>query len=166
MALIRRLRSSPRHPLDTKCTVVITSQCLESVAEGMSAEVKNGHEGIVYFLGLTTGTTALAVAALFPEAVTTSGSVDVSSAEMRKIVRAAADAGLQVVGQLHTHPVTAFHSAGDLAGMRIRYPGYVSVVVPHYGAFLPSLQDAHTVMCTGNSFRDLDEPIRVVGEVS
>ena len=163
-SLARRLRPQPA-VLHSKCTVVMTSQCLEHVTEGLSVGIKTGHEGIVYFVGLTTGTTTLAVSAVFPEAITTPGSVNVSAVEMRKIVRVAADTGLQVVGQLHTHPVTAFHSAGDLSGMRIRYPGYVSIVVPNYGGSLPSLCESHTLMWTRSSFQEVDEPIRVLGEV-
>ena len=62
-------------------------------------------------------------------------------------------AGLQVVGQLHTHPGEAHHSAGDLEGMRIRYPGYFSIVVPDYGSQLPSFKHAHILMWTPDGFR-------------
>ena len=167
--MIRRLRSFIRPVRRTKhqpvgrCTVVIASQCLEDVTEGMSPFAELGHEAIVYFVGLTTGTTTLALAAIFPEAVTTPGNVDVSAPEVGKIVRVATASGLQVVGQLHTHPRTAFHSAGDLSGMRIRYPGYVSIVVPEYGARLPLLQESHALMWTGDTFHEVDEPIRVFG---
>ena len=158
--LTRRLRRASHQPAD-RYTVVMTSQCLEDVTEGMSTFIELGHEGIVYFVGLTTGTTTLAVTAVFPEADTTPGSVDVSAPEVGKIVRVATASGLQVVGQLHTHPRTAFHSVGDLAGMRIRYPGYVSIVVPEYGARLPSLQKSHTLMWAGDAFQEIDEPVRV-----
>ena len=163
-SLARRLRRPSSRP-SINCTVVLTSKCLEHVSEGMAVDTQLRHEGIVYFIGLTTGSTTLALAAVFPDAATTPGSVDVSAAEIGKIVRVAAESGLQVVGQLHTHPESAFHSTGDLAGMRIRYPGYVSIVVPEYGALLPSLQHSHTLMWTGTGFQEVDKPVRVFGEV-
>ena len=163
-SLVGRLRRRPAQP-HRRCTVVMTSQCLADVTEGLSAGVERGHEGIVYFVGLTTGTTTLALATVVPEAATTPGSVDVSATEMGKVVSRAAEAGLQVVGQLHTHPGTAFHSAGDLAGMRIRYPGYISIVVPEYGSLLPSLQQSHTLMWIGAGFQEVDEPISLLREV-
>jgi proteasome lid subunit RPN8/RPN11 len=61
---------------------------------------------------------------------------------MAKVVRAAVDRGLQVVGQVHTHPDDAYHSAGDEDGARIAYTGYVSVVLPDYGRHLPALTRA------------------------
>ena len=121
------------------------------------------HEGIVYFVGLTTGTTSLALSAMLPETVATPGSVDVAAHEIGKIVRAAAGAGLQVVGQLHTHPGEAFHSEGDLAGMRIRHPGYFSIVLPEHGTRLPSLEQAHTLMWTRRGFQEVDQSIRLFG---
>ena len=161
-SLTKRRRRASHQPIG-RYTVVMTSQCLEDVTEGMSTFIGLGHEGIVYFVGLTTGTTTLAVAAVFPEADTTPGGVDVSAPEVGKIVRVATASGLQVVGQLHTHPRTAFHSAGDLAGMRIRYPGYVSIVVPEYGVRLPSLRKSHTLMWVGDAFQEIAEPVRVWG---
>jgi proteasome lid subunit RPN8/RPN11 len=61
---------------------------------------------------------------------------------MARIVRSAANNGLQVVGQLHTHPGEAYHSDGDEYGARIAYSGYVSIVVPAYGRRLPALDGA------------------------
>ena len=59
-----------------------------------------------------------------------------------KVVRAAVDRGLQVVGQVHTHPGDAYHSDGDNAGARIAFTGYVSIVLPDYGRDLPALTRA------------------------
>ena len=41
------------------------------------------------------------------------------------------------------HSEHADHSDGDLEGMRIRHPGYFSIVVPNYGAQVPSFQRGH-----------------------
>ena len=108
----------------------MTAQCRDQLTEQLLRSVRKGHEGIVYFIGLTTGCTTLALSASAPEVAATPGSVDVSAAELGKVIRFANMSELQVVGQLHTHPGGAYHSDGDLAGMRIRYPGYCSIVVP------------------------------------
>ena len=144
-----------------RLTVVLTDDCRDRLAIELGDSLERGHEGIVYFVGLTTGSTTLAVSAVRPGAVTTAGSVDVSALEVGRIIREAALAGLQVVGQLHTHPHGAYHSAGDLIGMRIRHPGYFSIVAPNYGLDLPSLQRTHALMWTTEGFEELDEPVRI-----
>ena len=160
-ALARAFRRTPQVP--PRYAVVMTDQCLEELTEKLRGSVQRGHEGIVYFVGLTTGSTSLALSAVAPEADATPGSVDVSALELGKIIRFAAMAELQVVGQLHTHPCGAYHSDGDLAGMRIRHPGYFSIVVPKYGIQLPSFKDAHTLMWTSEGFREVQKPITFFG---
>ena len=142
-----------------RLAVVMTMQCRDQLTDQLQGSLKMGHEGIVYFVGLTTGTTTLALSAMVPKVSATPGSVDVSAPELGKVIRFAALSGLQVVGQLHTHPCGAFHSDGDLEGMRIRYPGYCSIVVPDYGAALPSFRDSHILMWTQDGFREVDQRI-------
>ena len=156
-AFARLFRRTPQPA--PRLTVVMATQCRDQLSDQLRGSLKKGHEGIVYFVGLTTGTTTLALSAMVPKVSSTPGSVDVSAPELGKVIRFAALSGLQVVGQLHTHPCGAFHSDGDLEGMRIRYPGYCSIVVPDYGAELPSFQDAHTLMWTEDGFREVDQRI-------
>ena len=160
-AIERPFRRTPQPP--PRYGVVMTTQCRDQLTEQLRGSVRRGHEGIVYFVGLTTGSTSLALSAVAPEADATVGSVDVSALELGKVIRFAAMAELQVVGQLHTHPCGAYHSDGDLAGMRIRHPGYFSIVVPKYGIQLPSFKDAHTLMWTSEGFREVEKPITFFG---
>src|SRR5262245_40859733 len=113
--------------------VLLTEACLAGIANGLRGTTAACHEGIVYLLGRTDGETTLAVTAVRPAARTTRGSFDVDSVAMARVVRSAADLTLHVVGQVHTHPGGAAHSDGDVAGARMKYPGYVSIVLPHYG---------------------------------
>ena len=140
----------------------MTTQCHDRIAEQLRWSIQRRHEGIIYFVGLTTGTTTLALSGIRPEFASTPGSVDVTAAELSKIIRSAALSGLQVVGQLHTHPGNSYHSAGDLEGMRIRHPGYFSIVVPEYGTQLPSFQLTHTLMWTSEGFREVEQPVKLV----
>lgn len=156
-ALTRPFRRTPQ-PLP-RHTVVMTTQCRDQLTEQLHGSVRRCHEGIVYFVGLTTGSTTLALSSMAPKADATAGSVDVSPFELGKIIRSAAMAELQVVGQLHTHPCGAYHSDGDLVGMNIRHPGYFSIVVPNYGTDLPSLGDAHILMWTPGGFLEVEKPV-------
>ena len=157
-----RRRKAPSASSPQRHTVVLTARCLQELTEGMATTAKRGHEGIAYLIGLTTGTTTLAASARFPDADTSQGSFNVGNKEMAKVVGEAASLNLQVVGQIHTHPMSAFHSTGDLIGMRIRYPGYFSLVLPKYGTLLPSLQDSHTLVWDGNGFREVAGPIPIL----
>ena len=137
----------------------MTTQCRDQLTRQLRESIQRKVEGIVYFVGLTTGDTSLALSSMAPEAEATARSVDVSAAELGKVIRFAALAELQVVGQLHTHPCGSRHSDGDLAGMRIRHPGYFSIVVPNYGAELPSFGDSHTLMWTSEGFQEVKKPV-------
>src|SRR6266851_4587050 len=96
-------------------------------------EIKLGHEGIAYLFGQTDGETTIVLGAIRPDAETTRGSFNVPSAAVARVVRKISDLGLQLVGQVHSHPVDAFHSEGDDIGARIAYQGFISIVVPDYG---------------------------------
>lgn len=129
--------------------VVLTEPCIAALSECMEPEIRRGHEGVAYVLGQTDGTVTLAVAAVRPQASTTRGSFSVTAAAMAQVVRAATRTGLQVVGQVHTHPGKAYHSDGDVEGARIVYGGFVSIVLPDYGRRLPALDGAAVYMFRG-----------------
>ena len=157
----RRRNTSPVAPAQSY-TVALTRQCLREVMLGMQSATQRSHEGIAYLIGLTTGTTTIAASARFPNAATTRGSFDVSSGEIAKIVGEVTKSNLQVVGQIHTHPSGAFHSKGDLDGMRIKHPGYFSMVLPKYGSLLPSLKSAHTLLWDGHTFQEIEEQVKIL----
>ena len=53
--LARPFRRTPRPP--PRYAVVMTTQCRDQLTEKLRGSVRRGHEGIVYFVGLTTGST-------------------------------------------------------------------------------------------------------------
>jgi hypothetical protein len=95
---------------------------------------------VAFLLGRTDGSQAICLASVRPRAVTTPGSFHVPSNEMARVVALATSLDLQIVGQAHTHPELAGHSDGDEDGANIRFEGFVSIVIPNYGAYLPRLQ--------------------------
>lgn len=122
--------------------VVVTAEGMTAITNGLATERAARHEGIVYLLGVVDGSVTLIVGAIRPTARTTAGSFEVSSRSMALVVRTASNAGLYVVGQLHSHPGPAYHSEGDELGAQIRFPGFTSIVVPCYGDTLPDLTGA------------------------
>jgi len=130
-------QSSPARP-----KLLITKECIDGLCASLTPELNKGHEGIVYLLGKTDGSVTLAVTALKPESKTTPGSFFVESRAMARCVRIAAELGLQIVAQVHTHPRHAYHSDGDIEGAHIRYAGYASIVLPNYGQYLPDFDAA------------------------
>ena len=122
--------------------LVISQSCIDALVTCLTPEIRGRHEGITYLFGQSDGMTTVALAAIRPDAQVTRTSFIVSSPAMAKVVRAAVDRGLQVVGQVHTHPGDAYHSDGDDDGARIAFTGYASVVLPDYGRHLPALTQA------------------------
>lgn len=146
LARLLGIRQPARRTASKRRRIILTGACVAALQDCLILDIRKGHEGIAYLLGLTDGTTTLAAAATRPEAVTTCGSFNVSTRAMANVVRAATNLGLQVVGQVHTHPGIAYHSDGDEVGARIRYTGYASIVLPDYGRHLPKLTDAAIYM--------------------
>ena len=144
--------------------LLLTEAAVVAIRECLAKEIAVGHEGIAYLLGQTNGETTLIVGSYRPDAETTVGSFKVSALAMARVVRTAADAGLQVVGQIHTHPGAAYHSEGDVEGERIAYDGYVSIVVPDYGRELPSFARAAVYFYREGAFSRLGlKKLRVIG---
>lgn len=136
----RKTRYKPGPPPPPR--LVISRACIDALAACLGPEIRSGQEGISYLLGQSNGTTTVALAAIRPDAQVTRGSFVVGAPAMAKVVRAAVDRGLQVVGQVHTHPGDAYHSDGDDDGARIAFTGYASIVLPDYGRHLPALTRA------------------------
>lgn len=155
IGLLRRIlrREQPKSPVSQRTRrIVIGASCLDEAARTIRETAKRGHEGMVYFGGVVGRDTTLAVICISTRTATTTGSVDVDRSDMANVVRTAVRNGLQVVGQLHTHPGSAYHSDGDLRGMRIRHEGYFSLVAPRYGVDLPSLAETDLLMWDGADF--------------
>lgn len=160
--ILRPFRKVPKPT--PRFVVIMTDQCRDQLVGQLHFNIHEGHEGVIYFLGLTTGATSLALSAVCPKSTTTPGSFDVAAVEIGKVIELATALELQVVGQLHTHPGPGptLHSEGDLRGMKIRHPGYFSIVVPEYGARLPSLKGSHTLIWASEGFREVSRPIKIL----
>jgi len=98
-----------------------------------SGTVEEAHEGIVYWAGRRLGPEAIVTTCIVPMATTTFGSFRTSSETNAKVVMYLATAGLELLGQVHSHPgKSCDHSEGDDELALMPYEGFVSIVVPHY----------------------------------
>jgi len=150
-----------------KRRIVLTASCVKAIDTCLNYFIKKRHEGICYLYGVVGEEVVLIVSAIKPEAQTTCGSFFVPTKSMARVVRMGANNNLQVVGQVHTHPQQAYHSAGDNKGALTAYDGYVSIVLPDYGKKLPSFRGAvffHYVK--GHGFIEvLASEVKIVTEV-
>ncbi|MEX0899432.1 MAG: hypothetical protein WD081_01935 [Gammaproteobacteria bacterium] len=159
-AVIRWMGFTPS-PTGMRTTINFTPQAFANLCGHLSASCRLGHEGIVYLLGTIDGAEVIIGEVYAPAAETTAGSFYVPETSMAQLMRRAADVNLMVVGQVHTHPGDAYHSNGDMLGMDIRHDGYVSIVVPSYGARLPTLDGIDVIQFSDLAGWRSVEPILV-----
>lgn len=154
-------------PMRTRAFTIVESlwQTLPSVfSQGAAASL----EAATYFLGQTNGLSSVGLACVQVRCESTWGSFRVSAGEMRRVIETARETGLQVVGQMHTHPREAYHSDGDEEGAQIKHDGFVSVVAPNYGRLLPEMTGVRAYMYSAEreTFIELAPTgIRVMGAV-
>lgn len=92
------------------------------------------HEGIAYWAGVVSADAWVVTTVLVPEALTTAGSYETSVLANARVIQAVNASKLQLLAQIHGHPKEwVGHSFGDDAGAFMPYPGFYSVILPHYG---------------------------------
>jgi proteasome lid subunit RPN8/RPN11 len=126
----QRAPSAPTTP-----TVWISAQLLDRTAEVLrqSGDGDGPHEGVAYWGGHRAGSVCFVTTCIAPAAVTTYGSYDTTAQTNAKVVLYLASAGLELIGQVHSHPGRFVgHSDGDDERALMPYEGFLSVVVPHY----------------------------------
>jgi proteasome lid subunit RPN8/RPN11 len=122
-----------------------------------------GHEGIAFWAGREIGDTTLLLTAVIPNAEHSAQRVMVNREGVGIAARAARDAGLGILCQVHSHPGDdARHSEGDDQLILLPFEGMLSIVVPHFGRTFRSLADAcvhqfqarRWVLCSPESVRE------------
>jgi len=130
------------YSLNTPKSCTIAAEVMTAIEQILAPARSRRVEGIAYLLGRTDGTHACILSCVRVDSVSSAGSFHVRASEIGRVVDKASASGLQVVGQVHTHPFEAFHSEGDDVGAQIRFDGFVSIVLPNYGTYLPTLHEA------------------------
>ncbi|MCX6543517.1 MAG: Mov34/MPN/PAD-1 family protein [Acidobacteria bacterium] len=129
----KRLRREPEHTAAT--TFWVTTDVLNRTMEILrqSRDADGPHEGVAYWAGRRIGHECVITTCIAPATRTTYASFDTSAHTNARVVMYLTRAGLQLLGQVHSHPGRLVdHSDGDDERAIMPYHGFVSVVVPHF----------------------------------
>ncbi|MCI0590815.1 MAG: Mov34/MPN/PAD-1 family protein [Gammaproteobacteria bacterium] len=97
-------------------------------------------EGLVFWGGVVGGVGEILVTSLLVlNHAPQGGAVRPTLEEMRAVLHALQARDEKLVAQVHTHPGEAFHSLGDSQSPASFHPGYISIVIPHFGQDVRSL---------------------------
>jgi proteasome lid subunit RPN8/RPN11 len=136
MTLWRRLRLLRSDDSSPTPSIWLSTGLLDRTTAVLraSGDDQEAHEGVAYWAGHRAGTDAFVTTCIAPAAITTWGSFDTSARTNASVVMYLANAGLELIGQVHSHPGSRVdHSDGDDERALMPYEGFLSVVVPHYG---------------------------------
>ncbi len=114
-------------------------------------------EGLVYFAGVVGSPTDLVVTSLHRLHHLPQGDrVAVTPEESRNLLRVLRERDEKLIAQLHSHRGSAFHSWGDDAYATSFHPGFLSLVVPKFGAGMTKVAECGVFEFDGDTFRQLD----------
>lgn len=135
MTLWRRRKTSREPKPSSLSPIWISTRLLGQTADVLraSGDRHEAHEGVAYWAGRRAGGDIFVTTCIAPAATTTYGSFDTSAHTNAKVVMYLANAGLELLGQVHSHPGKFVdHSDGDDKRALMPYEGFLSIVVPHY----------------------------------
>ncbi len=135
MTLWRRSTLSRQPTPVARPAIWVSTGLLDRTADVLraSGDGHEAHEGVAYWAGHRAGGETFVTTCIAPFAVTTWGSFDTSVHTNAKVVMYLASAGLELIGQVHSHPGKAVdHSEGDDARALMPYEGFLSIIAPHY----------------------------------
>jgi hypothetical protein len=124
---------------------------------------KLGYEGLVLMVGIPVDTTFRVKDLWIPKqhgVRTPEGvCVTVDAPEMHRINVELYKSNLRLIGQIHTHPTDAYHSAMDDENAIARTTGSVSIVVPDFAARPFRIAEcAHYRLTPGGMWSEIDAP--------
>jgi proteasome lid subunit RPN8/RPN11 len=135
--MLEWLKSLLAPPQPSAPLVWIAAELLDRTAAVLhqSGDPRQAHEGVVYWAGRRAGNECFVTTLIAPSAQTTRGSFRTSSAANARVVIYLANAGLELLGQVHSHPGSLVdHSDGDDEDALMPYDGFYSLVVPNYAS--------------------------------
>lgn len=109
----------------------------EGVISGSHELLRRRHaarESIIYWAGFECEASWVLTTCIGPDATTNRGSFETSATANAQVISYLATLRLKILAQVHTHPDHRVgHSPGDDEGAFLAFPGFLSIVVPHYG---------------------------------
>jgi len=130
--------AAPGRPLPVHPELVVPRPVRERIEATLRGCGAHGWECVVFLTApvaaadTATGPGREVVDFIHPEHGASRHQYTVPPAEVRRISEELYRTGRQIVGQIHTHPIHAFHSERDDEGPMVHAPGYVSVVAPWF----------------------------------
>ncbi len=115
------------------------------------------HEGPCFWLGVEYNGEAIVTTCVAPQAETSPGRFHVDAVDNARMIWAAAQHGLIVIGQVHSHPPRGGirHSRGDDRDAFMPSEGFYSLVIPNYGVRNPAFSTWGVHVYERNTFRML-----------
>lgn len=133
--MLRWIKRSKQQPARAVPRIWVSAGLLDRTVNILqqSGNSRQPHEGVAYWAGRRADNECFITTCIAPAAQTTRGSFDTSSHTNAKVIMYLADAGLELLGQVHSHPgALVGHSDGDDERALMPYEGFLSIVVPHY----------------------------------
>lgn len=130
--------AAPGRPSTALPTLVVPREVRERIEETLRGCGAHGWECVVFLTAALPAPDALPPAErevldfYHPEHGASRHQYTVPPEEVRRISEDLYRRRRQIVGQIHTHPIHAFHSERDDEGPMVHAPGYLSVVVPWF----------------------------------
>lgn len=129
-----------------------------------------GSEALVYLGGVVAGDEMIVTSLYLLDHAPQGGSVAVTDAEAKWLLRALRARDEKLVGQVHSHLGAAGHSLGDDLHATSFHDGFLSIVVPRFGHGISFVSDCAVLEFRDGAFVDLDDDevdsrLRVVSQV-
>jgi hypothetical protein len=138
---------------------------------GSSEFGERGSEALVYLGGVVAGAEMIVTGLYRLNHPPQGDRVVVTAEEARWLLRSLRARDEKLVGQLHSHRGLAGHSPGDDAWATSFHEGFLSIVVPHFGAGVTMPFDCAVLEYHGGRFvavetRDVEQRIRVSAAIA
>ena len=147
-------RRSVPYP-DTRALVAVPVEVWRRTIEELASYAPFSSEALVFWGGIVSGESIQATGLYLPRHPAQGGCVRLTEAETRWLLRALRDRDEKLIAQIHSHPGSAFHSAGDDERAASFHRGYISVVAPRFAVGVDSLSDCAVFEFDGHHFREL-----------
>lgn len=161
-------RTKPLPQADINGTFIVSAPIIEATKKALTSFAllglkQGGHEGLCYWAGRELGSVQVFSSVIIPRADHGPQRVMVSKEEVGRAAHVARSMQLGILCQVHSHPGSdARHSDGDDNLILLPFEGMLSVVAPHYGTRIQSVDDfsfhqyqnGRWVLCTPRSVRE------------
>ena len=140
-------RTKPLPRADITGTFIVPAPIIEATREALTSFAllglrQGGHEGVCYWAGREFGSVQVFSSVIIPRADHAPQRVMVSKEEVGRAAQSARSMQLGILCQVHSHPGRdARHSDGDDDLILLPFEGMLSVVAPHYGTRIQSIED-------------------------